>query len=174
MYTHRARVFLLNKPLPTNDDNKHGKATNISGMDVSPSRVVLCSADTAWYYHVPHASDTPQQQHLHERRQHQSESQSQQWRIQPSRDEAITAGIREGRLDFAGSTLEAPSEAAAAAVAAVSPDSTLRGVRLPSSCVTEARFSGDEERCFFGSMSGEVYVVSQSFRVASSLAGKDS
>eukprot|EP00903_Cladosiphon_okamuranus_P008216 g7909.t1 len=132
-----------------------GHATNISGMDVSPSRVVLCSADTAWYYHVPHASDTPQQD-VRERREHQSESQSHQRRVHPSRDKATSPGRREGRLDVAGFTGEAPSNAAV--TAAVSPESALRGVRLPSSCVTEARFSGDEERCFFGSMSGEVYV----------------
>ena len=152
-------------PNAASGDNKHDfKATNISGMDVSPSGVVVCSADTAWYYHVPHASDAPQQ-HRREWREHMSLSQSQQRRIHPPRDESSTTAGREGRTDIVESTLESLAEAAAAggaaamAAAGASPEGSLLGFRLPSSCMTEARFSGDEERCFFGSMAGEVYVV---------------
>lgn len=168
--THPTRTHVSVVPTTTvTTTNVHRKATNISGMDVAPSRVVVCSADTAWYYDVPQASGAPQ--HHQERREHlsQSQSQSQQRRIHPSRDEASsssginqsTAGGRQGQIeDIAGSVLESSSGAAAVAAAAVvSPASALRGFRLPSSCMTEARFSGDEERCFFGSMSGDVYVV---------------
>lgn len=136
--------------------NKNRKATNISGMDVGPSRVVVCSADTAWYYGIRQASGALQ--HQQDPREDRSQSQSQQRRVHPSQDEAGTAVRREGtRGDTAEFTLEASLEAGRGA--AVSPAS-VRGIRLPSPCVTEARFSGDGERCFFGSMSGDVYVVS--------------
>eukprot|EP00752_Nemacystus_decipiens_P011974 g10614.t2 len=155
-----------------------GHATNISGMDVSSSRVVVCSADTAWYIRVPRASDALHQQHTHERRECRSRSQSQQRRIHPARDDdAGTASGREGNgTDCAESTLESSSEEAAARAAAdVPPECVVPGFRLPSSCVTEARFSEDEERCFFGSMSGEVYVheCSNGSGTGHSLSGAD-
>lgn len=160
MHPTRTRVFSaarINRHDGLTAINKPRKATNISGMDVSGSRIVVCSADTAWYYDVPWASGARQDQR--ERRERQPQPPPPQRRIHLSRDDAGSAGSsREGRGDVAGSTLESSSEAPAAA--AVSADGALRGFRLPSSCVTEARFSGDEERCFFGSTSGEVFVVS--------------
>lgn len=120
------------------------QARNISAMDVGPSRVVVSSADYAWYYDVP--SDTNTDSALPQQHQHH----------QLVRDEAKHDSSGGGGDQAA----DRENEEGAENVPGSGRRTSLRGFHLPSPCVTEARFSGDEERCFFGTMSGHLYVVS--------------
>lgn len=85
-------------------------------MDVGPSRVVVCSANYAWYYRV-----------------------------------------QQNGSDCDGVGTESDDASA--------PPAHVQGFPLPSSSsVVEARLSGDEERCFFGTISGHIYVVRPDYR----------
>lgn len=110
------------------------QATNISGMDVGPCRVVVCSADFAWYYNVRQGSNTSRQ------------------RPQEPRDSTGGGGQKGGGV--------APESIVGSSSGAARSSRTLRGFQLPSSRVTEARFSEDGERCFFGTVSGHIFIVS--------------
>lgn len=139
--------------------NQH-QAKNISGMDVAPSRVVVCSADYAWYYEVPeqNSSITTSQR----RNRHQDQQGTQQEHIQwvQLSAERCPRGYDGGSSQ--GSSGEDKNDAGEEATTAAKapPPGSVRGFRLPSPFVTEARFSGDGERCFFGTISGQIYVVS--------------
>lgn len=87
-------------------------------MDVEKSRVVVCSANYAWYYDVASNCDRPCQE---------SEAKG---------DKGDGGYPRASNMP-------------------------IKGFRLPSDCVIEARFSGDTARCFFGTMTGHIYVVSE-------------
>lgn len=87
-------------------------------MDVEKSRVVICSANHAWYYDGASNCDGP------------------------CRESEAKGGKGDGGYSQAS-------------------DMPIRGFRLPSDCVIEARFSGDTARCFFGTMTGHIYVVSE-------------
>ena len=108
-------------------------------MDVGPSRVVVCSSDYAWYYRVHPGNRDPQQ---HRRLRHE----------RPLGGTAL--GTSDGEDGRGGECGEASN-----------PPVQLRGFPLPSSSVAEARLSGDEERCFFGTTSGHIYVVRRDLRV---------
>lgn len=112
-------------------------------MDVGPCRVVVCSADFAWYYNVRQGSSM-----LRQRRQGPRDSTGGTTSI----DSSGGGGQNDG-VGAAESIVESSSGAAQSS-------RTLRGFQLPSSGVTEARFSGDGERCFFGTVSGHIFVVS--------------
>ncbi|CAM9362401.1 unnamed protein product [Ectocarpus fasciculatus] len=118
-----------------------GHATNISGMDVGPCRVVVCSADFAWYYNVRQGSNP-----------------SRQWPQEP-RD---STGGRTSMNGSGGGGQNgggvAPESVVGSSSGATRSSRTLRGFQLPSSRVTEARFSEDGERCFFGTVSGHIFI----------------
>ncbi|CAM9151082.1 unnamed protein product [Ectocarpus sp. 4 AP-2014] len=118
-----------------------GHATNISGMDVGPCRVVVCSADFAWYYNVRQGSNT-----------------SRQRRQQPRDATSGSASIDSSGGDGQNGGGGAAESIVGSSSGAAGSSRTLRGFQLPSSGVTEARFSGDGERCFFGTVSGHIFV----------------
>lgn len=93
-------------------------------MDIEKSRVVVCSANYAWYYDT--ASDCDRL----------------------TQDSEARGDEREGgRYVYPGSS-----------------NTPIRGFRLPSSRVVEARFSGNATKCFFGTKAGQVYMVSEKSR----------
>lgn len=139
-----ATTTITMKMIDTLKKNGHdAQATNISGMDVGPCRVVVCSADFAWYYNVRQGSNTSRQ-----RRQQPRDATS-----GSASSGSSGGGGQNGGGGAAESIVESSSGAAGSS-------RTLRGFQLPSSGVTEARFSGDGERCFFGTVSGHIFVVS--------------
>lgn len=143
-------------------------------MDVGPSKVVVCSADTAWFYKVSTSASSSSsssssstlggRQH-HRRRQYyhqqqQPDGEQQQVRQSSSAD---TVGNDQESDDDDEKEEKEEKKGSVPSDAHVEPQAPW-GCRVLGWNVTEARFSADERRCYFGTVSGLIYSVSALFR----------
>lgn len=133
-------------------------------MDVAPSgTVVVCSADFAWIFsgECPSRGDAAGSSSRSRGISGDGAAADVQARGRAGTADAVGRYAPEAAAGTAGAIGASGAVEVAGAMVAMKHARAIRGFRLPSSCVTEARFSEDGERCFFGTMTGEIHVVSR-------------